>query len=174
MDRRDAVRLNPFTAFVGFVGVRNHLMSDRQVRQLIARWIEITRFDQAKVPLAVTATDADTGEGIAIAEGDVSDAVAASAAVPGLLPPVRIEGRWMIDGSLAANLPILEAQALGAGRRAPGAGRRPGLRHYRRHRSSLPASTRSGELAHSAHEHTLSWLSDESDLRQPNDAAPQT
>jgi NTE family protein len=62
----------------------------------------------------VVATDALSGEAVLFERGDVLEAVSASAAIPGLLPPVRIDNRWFIDGSLSADCPVLQAQALGA------------------------------------------------------------
>ncbi len=112
--RPEAVRLSLVTAIEGFLGFRNHLVSDQQLRRLIRKWVEIERIEQATVPLAVTATDALTGECVVLTAGDVVDALAASAAIPGLYPPVSIGGRWLVDGSLSANQPVLQAQALGA------------------------------------------------------------
>ena len=113
-NRREAFRFNLFTAVAGFVGVRDYLVSTRQFRGLIRRWLPIERIEDAPVPLAVAATDALTGEGVLLTAGDLVDAIAASAAIPGLFPPVRVEGRWLIDGSLSASQPVLHAQALGA------------------------------------------------------------
>ncbi|MGD0394500.1 MAG: patatin-like phospholipase family protein [Acidimicrobiales bacterium] len=114
LHRRQAVRLNPLTALAGFLGTRDHLVSDQQLRQLIRRWVEIGRIEQATTPFAVVATDALTGEDVVLTCGDVVDALAASSAVPGLFPPVQIDGRWLVDGGLSANHPVLQAQTLGA------------------------------------------------------------
>ncbi|MGA3146717.1 MAG: patatin-like phospholipase family protein [Acidimicrobiales bacterium] len=114
LNRRQAVRLNPLTALAGFLGTRDHLVSDQQLRQLIRRWVEVGRIEQATTPFAVVATDALTGEDVVLTSGDVVDALAASSAVPGLFPPVQIDGRWLVDGGLSANHPVLQAQALGA------------------------------------------------------------
>jgi NTE family protein len=112
--RPEAVRLNLLTALEGFLGFRDHLLPDQQLRQLIAHWVQIDQIEQAVVPFAVTATDALTGECIVLSKGDVVDCLAASAAIPGLFPPVLIGGHWLVDGSLSANQPVLQAQAMGA------------------------------------------------------------
>ena len=114
--RREAVQLSPIRALAGFLGVRNHLISPTHLRRLIGRWIEVDRIEDTEVPLAVTATDALSGEAMVFTHGDVSDCLAASSAIPGLFPPVRIGSRWFVDGSLSANRPVLQAQALGADR----------------------------------------------------------
>jgi NTE family protein len=112
--RREAFRFNVLTAAAGFLGLHDHLLSIRQFRRLIRLWLQIERIERATVPLAVTATDALTGEATVLTSGDAVDALAASAAIPGLFPPVRIDGRWLLDGSLSAARPVLQAQALGA------------------------------------------------------------
>lgn len=114
LSRRQAVRFSLLTAVAGFVGYRDHLVSNQQIRRLIKQWIPIRRIEEATIPFAVTATDAVTGEGIALTRGDIGNALAASSAIPGLFPPVCIDGRWLVDGSLASNYPVLEAQQLGA------------------------------------------------------------
>jgi NTE family protein len=112
--RRDVVRLSPLRAFAGFLGVRDHLISPQRLRTLIGRWVEVVRIEDAPIPLAITATDALSGEAVTLTEGDVVDALVASSAIPGLFPPVAVSGRWLVDGSLSANRPVRQAQALGA------------------------------------------------------------
>jgi NTE family protein len=71
--------------------------------------VEIDRIEDADVPLAVTTTDALAGDGIVLSSGEVVDSPAASCAIPGLFPPVKIGDRWLVDGSLSANQPVLQA-----------------------------------------------------------------
>jgi NTE family protein len=60
------------------------------------------------------ATDVLSGEAVVLTKGDVGRALAASSAIPGIFRPVSLEGRWLLDGSLSSNHPVLEAQDLGA------------------------------------------------------------
>ena len=112
--RPEALQLSLIVALAGFLGFRDHLISDQQLRRLIRRWVEIDRIEDADIPLAVTTTDALTGDGIVLSSGDVVDSLAASCAIPGLFPPVKIGNRWLVDGSLSANQPVLQALDLGA------------------------------------------------------------
>jgi NTE family protein len=114
LQRREAVRLNPLTALAGFLGFHNHLVSHHQLRHLIRRWVQIVRLEEAQTPVAAVATDAVTGEAVVLTSGDTVDSLVASSAIPGLFPPVLIGGRWLVDGSLSANHPVLQAQDLGA------------------------------------------------------------
>ena len=64
--------------------------------------------------LQVAAIDADSGERVIFSGGDVARAVAASRAVPGLLPPVTIDGRRYVDGALgsATNADVLHGEVI--------------------------------------------------------------
>lgn len=65
--------------------------------------------------LTVMATDLMTRESVALTTGPLADITRASAAVPGLLPPVRIGDRILVDGAVTGNLPVqpLTAESVG-------------------------------------------------------------
>jgi NTE family protein len=112
--RQEVAGFSPLTLLAGFFGVHDHLVSSTRLRALINKWVDLERIEDAVTPFVAMATDALTGEAVMLRSGDVVDALSASAAIPGLLAPVRIGERWLIDGSLSAGCPVLEAQALGA------------------------------------------------------------
>ncbi len=112
--RTDVARFSPFTIMAGFLGFRGHLVSSARLRTIIRQWIQCEDLEDTDTPLAIVATDALTGDAVTLRSGDVTNAISASAAIPGLLPSVQINGRWLIDGSLSAGCPVLQAQALGA------------------------------------------------------------
>ncbi|MEA2453333.1 MAG: hypothetical protein QOG04_2043 [Actinomycetota bacterium] len=72
------------------------------------------RFEDAAVPLGVVATDLETGAERVFTSGPLVDPVLASAAMPGVYPPVEIEGRMYTDGGVANNVPIAPAVNMGA------------------------------------------------------------
>ncbi len=114
LSRREAFRFHAVGAFAGLLGMRDHLVSTTRLRHLIRRWIPLERIEDAPVPFAAVATDALSGEAVVLHHGDVVDALMASSAIPGLFPPVRVDGRWLVDGGLAAGWPVIEALDLGA------------------------------------------------------------
>ncbi|GAB4337791.1 MAG: hypothetical protein Kow0010_25960 [Dehalococcoidia bacterium] len=71
-------------------------------------------FGAARVPLHVTATNLCDGRRYIFSEGSILRALRASTAVPGLLPPVEIDGEWFADGAISAPLDIDAALELGA------------------------------------------------------------
>ena len=64
----------------------------------------------------VIATDLLSGAEVRLSEGDAAEAVLASAAIPGIFPPVSRDGRQLIDGGVSNNTPIADAIELGAER----------------------------------------------------------
>jgi NTE family protein len=73
-----------------------------------------TDFDRFPIPYRAVATDLATGRAVVIGSGSLSTAMRASMSLPGILPPVDMNGKALADGGMAANFPIRIAQALGA------------------------------------------------------------
>ncbi|MEU4692480.1 patatin-like phospholipase family protein [Actinoplanes sp. NPDC023714] len=71
-------------------------------------------FDDLKLPFAAVACDLATGDEVVMREGSVAQAVLASAAVPGVFPPVDRDGLMLVDGSLVNIVPAGLARRLGA------------------------------------------------------------
>ncbi len=63
-------------------------------------------FQELALPFAAAALDVASGERVLLREGNVGRAVEASIRPPGLLPPVRIGGRWLVDGGLQDTVPV--------------------------------------------------------------------
>ncbi|MEP6873401.1 MAG: patatin-like phospholipase family protein [Burkholderiales bacterium] len=95
---------------------RAYVVDPSALRRLLERHLPYRLLEQAAIPMHVVATDMVLGEERLLSVGSVVDAVMASAAIPGVFPPVRIGGRDLIDGGVANNTPISSALALGATR----------------------------------------------------------
>jgi NTE family protein len=104
----------PHRLALAALGRRDHLMSNRGLQRLISGVIEIGRLEHSAIPVHVVAADLRTGEPVVISRGGVLPALLASTAIPGLFPPVEFAGRTLVDGGVAADTPVAEAEALGA------------------------------------------------------------
>ena len=83
---------------------RNHLYGGRGMARLIARHAPAdARIQDLPIPMAITVTDALSGERVVLREGPLRAAVLASAAIPGIFPPVDVDGRLCMDGGVSAN-----------------------------------------------------------------------
>jgi NTE family protein len=93
---------------------RYALFSNEEIGRLIQGKIGKARIEEARTPLAIVAVDIATGEKVVMREGEAAPAVMASNAVPGLFRPIVIDGRLMVDGGIAEDVPISPLQAMGA------------------------------------------------------------
>ncbi|MFI9612031.1 patatin-like phospholipase family protein [Streptomyces sp. NPDC052023] len=99
---------------LGYLPSRASIFTDRGLRRLIARSGLPSRIEDLPVPFTAVAMDLATGAPALLDHGDLESALLASAAVPGMLPPVRREGRTLVDGGLIAHVPVLAALRAGA------------------------------------------------------------
>lgn len=83
-------------------------------RRFIEHHLPARRFDELRIPFIAVGTDLMTGNPVTIEDGNLIDAILASAALPGLFPPVPIDGRLIIDGGISNNCPIDVAIQKGA------------------------------------------------------------
>jgi NTE family protein len=71
-------------------------------------------FDKLPIPYRAVASDLATGRAVILKSGSLAEAMRASMALPGIFPPMVIDGRELSDGGMAANFPIRIARTLGA------------------------------------------------------------
>jgi len=90
------------------------LASNHRLADLIERVFDARQFEDLRIPMVVVATDLNTGEPVAMTNGNLVDAIRASCAFPGLFEPVEIGTRCLADGGLVAPVPTRAARDLGA------------------------------------------------------------
>lgn len=112
--REDVFPVHPWRSLLGFAGRRSSLIDDHGVRSLLQEHLAFDRLEDAPRPLHVTVVDVRSGRDRVLSSGDAVDAITASAAIPGVFPPVLIDGRHYMDGGLVNNTPISHAVELGA------------------------------------------------------------
>jgi NTE family protein len=89
---------------------------DHGLRGVIDKWLDVTSFEQTKLPFWAVATALRTGLEKWFNSGDLASALMASTALPGFLPPVHIDGEDYVDGGVVNNVPMSKAFELGATR----------------------------------------------------------
>ncbi len=90
------------------------LISGARLARKLEEALGDTSFADLPLRLAAIATEVGTGHEIWLTRGPLSEAMAASYALPGIFPPKLIGGRWLMDGAMVNPLPISAARALGA------------------------------------------------------------
>jgi NTE family protein len=112
--RRDVfpLRLDHFLA--GLVGRRDGVVSPDRLRDTLRQHVGTADLADANLPTHLVATDLAAGEPVVFSSGPAVEALMASAAMPGVFPPVRIADRQYIDGGITADTPIRQAEDAGA------------------------------------------------------------
>lgn len=101
-------------SLLALIGRRGYLAESHGVRRLLERELPFSQFSATRIPLYIVATEQGTGAEVLISEGNVIEAILASSAIPGIFPPVVLDGRTLVDGVVAAGTPISTAVALGS------------------------------------------------------------
>lgn len=99
---------------LGYLPSRSSIFTDRGLRRLIAQAGLPSRIEQLEIPFTAVATDLADGTEALLDHGDLETALLASAAIPGVLPPVDREGRTLVDGGVIAYVPVRAARLAGA------------------------------------------------------------
>ncbi|MDO8777092.1 MAG: patatin-like phospholipase family protein [Burkholderiaceae bacterium] len=93
---------------------RSGLIDGQRVAEFVRAHVPSARIEDLLLPFAAVATDITNGEQVVATRGDLTEAVRASIAVPGIVTPVRSNGRILVDGGLVNPVPVSVARAMGA------------------------------------------------------------
>jgi NTE family protein len=90
------------------------LASNQRLEHYPRKFLGVTTFEQLRIPLAIAATDLGTGDPVYFTHGPLGPALRASCAYPGMFMPVEYDGRLLVDGFLAAPVPVDALRNMGA------------------------------------------------------------
>jgi NTE family protein len=90
------------------------LIAGDRLRRLLEHDLADLRIENLPLRFATIATELGTGHEIWITRGPLVEALRASYALPGVFDPVRLGGRWLMDGAIVNPIPVTTARALGA------------------------------------------------------------
>jgi len=94
--------------------LQTELVDENLFDELLAMLIPDVLIEDLPVPFAAVAMDLVTGDEMVLTRGALRRAVAASCSIPGIFPPVEVNGRMLVDGGWADNVPAAPAISLGA------------------------------------------------------------
>src|SRR3981081_1454815 len=105
-----------FTTFARWTLSRFGFASNDRMVTFLTRTLRVRTFEELRIPLGVTTTYFNTGDGVVFHSGPIIDPVRASCAYPGMFLPVNIRGRWLVDGMLSHPVPTRPLREMGAER----------------------------------------------------------
>ncbi|MEO7132415.1 MAG: patatin-like phospholipase family protein [Dermatophilaceae bacterium] len=109
--RGDIFPMSPRRAILALAGEKPSLFSARGLRALLQSELGNLTLEELGTRLLVVTTDLQSGRTALLSTGDAVSAVVASAAIPGILPPIKREGSVLVDGGLADHGYVLRTVA---------------------------------------------------------------
>jgi NTE family protein len=106
--------LTRFRDFGRWTLSRMGMASNERLDEFLHRFTTAKYFSQMKIPLAIVATDLLSGESVHFTKGEISPALRASCAYPGLFLPVEHDGHFLVDGFLTEQVPAPAVREMGA------------------------------------------------------------
>jgi NTE family protein len=121
-DRYDWLKRERFPFRIGFdrqgVSLGAGLLEGQNVLSLFTELtlhdLTVRDFDKLPVPYRAVAADILTGEKVVISQGSLADAMRSSMSIPGIFRPYEANGRTVVDGGIADNMPVDVAREMGA------------------------------------------------------------
>lgn len=90
------------------------LLKFERLQLAVEELIDNNNIEDCQLPFACTAADLISGEEVVFRKGNIRTAIGSSSAIPGFLPPVKYNGKLLIDGSVVNNFPINSVKEMGA------------------------------------------------------------
>jgi NTE family protein len=90
------------------------LASNERLEFYPERYLGVKTFEELRYPLTIVATDLMSGEAVYYSHGPIGPPLRGSCAYPALFQPVEYEGRLLVDGFVAAAMPVDGAKKMGA------------------------------------------------------------
>lgn len=95
--------------------LRNKYLNEgEELKKILRELVGDRTFAEVKIPFAVVATDLIKGEKIILQDGELFNALLASASIPGIFPPISLNRKILVDGGIVEVVPIETARTLGA------------------------------------------------------------
>lgn len=104
---KEFLKENTLYKMVGFLNwpKKGGLVNMEKYKRVVGKKLHAKTFDQLQIPLVLNATELNAGKNVYFRDGNLLDAIIASASVPIFFNPVLINGKQYVDGGIFCNLP---------------------------------------------------------------------
>jgi len=103
---------NKFFRISNFHIFHESLIKSKDIAKVVKNIVGDSTFEDTKIPFRAVAVDLETGTEVILDHGRLLDAIAASSAIPGIFSPHFIDSRYLVDGGLLDNVPVLPLRAM--------------------------------------------------------------
>lgn len=114
LTRGDIFDVSPLRSLWRIMVRHDHVVSPLGLARVLSAAFASRQLQDGVLPCCIVTTDMLTGCEYRIRSGPVVAALIASAAIPGVFPPVRLHGKYLVDGGVTSHTPLPAAIDLGA------------------------------------------------------------
>ena len=89
-------------------------LKQERLSEIIEFLLPVKTFEELKIPFSCLAVDLNSGEDVVFNSGNLIEAIVASSAIPGYIPPIEKDGMLLTDGAVSCPVPVKTVRKMGA------------------------------------------------------------
>ena len=90
------------------------ILKQERLSEIIEFLLPVKTFEELKIPFSCLAVDLNSGEDVVFNSGNLIEAIVASSAIPGYIPPIEKDGMLLTDGAVSCPVPVKTVRKMGA------------------------------------------------------------
>ena len=90
------------------------ILKQERLSEIIEFLLPVKTFEELKIPFSCLAVDLNSGEDVVFNSGNLIEAIGASSAIPGYIPPIEKDGMLLTDGAVSCPVPVKTVRKMGA------------------------------------------------------------
>ena len=90
------------------------ILKQERLSEIIEFLLPVKTFGELKIPFSCLAVDLNSGEDVVFNSGNLIEAIVASSAIPGYIPPIEKDGMLLTDGAVSCPVPVKTVRKMGA------------------------------------------------------------
>ena len=99
---------------INLANERLGILKQERLSEIIDFMLPVKTFEELKIPFSCLAVDLNSGEDVVFNSGNLIEAIVASSAIPGYIPPIEKDGMLLTDGAVSCPVPVKTVRKMGA------------------------------------------------------------
>ena len=99
---------------INLANERLGILKQERLSEIIDFMLPVKTFEELKIPFSCLAVDLNSGQDVIFNSGNLVEAIVASSAIPGYIPPIEKDGMLLTDGAVSCPVPVETVRKMGA------------------------------------------------------------
>ena len=99
---------------INLANERLGILKQERLSEIVDFMLPVKTFEELKIPFSCLAVDLNSGEDVVFNSGNLIEAIVASSAIPGYIPPIEKDGMLLTDGAVSCPVPVKTVRKMGA------------------------------------------------------------